>query len=95
MKTLSTTLCVLLCSILLNAQPPQAFKYQAVARDNAGNVLANQNVSFQISILQEESSTSTIVVYTETHDKTTNEFGLVNLEIGNGAAVPSGSYFSW
>ncbi len=39
-------------------------KYQAVARDNAGNVLNNQLISFRISILQGSSTGTT--VYQET-----------------------------
>ena len=86
MKKLTITLTmVIVVTITAIAQAPQAFRYQAVARDNAGNVLVNQNVSFQISIL--EGSTSWAAVYVETHDTITNEFGLVNLEIGNGAVV--------
>ena len=46
---------VMLVSALFS-QPPQAFKYLAVARDNAGNVIANQNVSFRIGILQGSAS---------------------------------------
>jgi uncharacterized protein (TIGR02145 family) len=67
------------------SQTPQAFKYQAAARDAAGSLLNNQDVSFQISIL--EGGMSGPVVYTETFDTTTNSFGLVNLEIGNGSPI--------
>ncbi len=76
------------------AQAPQAFKYQAIARDINGAILASQNVSFQISILQgSESGTS---VYTETQTATTNQFGLANLNIGTGSLV-SGNFsaISW
>jgi len=74
------------------AQTPQAFKYQAVARDASGNVLANKPVSFKISILS--GSVSGIVVYSETHaGKTTNAFGLIDLEIGKGTVV-SGTFTS-
>jgi len=59
-------------AITVLAQAPKAFKYQAVARDNAGNILANQNVSFHISILQ--GSASGTSVCTETHNTTTNKF---------------------
>lgn len=38
----------------------QKFKYQAIAKNNTGDILANQNVSFQISIL-EGSTTGTAV----------------------------------
>ena len=67
------------------AQAPQTFKYQAVARDAGGQVIQNQNVSFLVSILQ-GSSTGT-AVYTEGQTATTNDFGLVSLEIGNGIPV--------
>jgi uncharacterized protein (TIGR02145 family) len=81
---------MLIVSILLSlsilAQTPQSFRYQAVARDNSGNVLANQVVSFQISILS--GSVSGAVAYSETHvGLSTNAFGLVELEIGNGTPV--------
>jgi hypothetical protein len=82
MKKLTLMLVTIVISFSSISQTPQAFKYQAVVRDNSGNILANQNVSFQISILQ--GSASGASVCTETYDATTNEFGLVNLEIGNG-----------
>jgi len=85
MKKITLTFAIFLTAITLIAQPPQSFKYQAVVRDSIGNILANNNVSFQISILQ--GSITGTSVYTETHDTTTNEFGLVNLEIGNGTIV--------
>lgn len=85
MIKITLTFSVILSVLILFAQTPQAFKYQAVARDISGNVLQNQNVSFQISILQ--GSESGVNIYTETHDTTTNEFGLINLEIGKGEVV--------
>ena len=67
------------------AQVPDAFNYQAVVRNNAGEALANQNVSFKISILQ--GSASGTVLYAETHTASTNAFGLVNLNVGDGTLV--------
>lgn len=67
------------------AQAPQAFKYQAIARDNSGNILMNQNVSFRISIVQ--GSSLGAIVYTETQSATTNQFGLANLNIGTGTVI--------
>ncbi|MBN1340274.1 MAG: hypothetical protein JXA03_13175, partial [Bacteroidales bacterium] len=55
------------------AQSPQAFKYQAVARDAGGQVIANQNVSFLISLLQ--GSQAGTPVYTEGHTAVTNDYG--------------------
>lgn len=65
------------------AQAPQQFNYQGVARDNGGNVLANQNIGLQMDIRQ--TTSSGLVVYSETHSVTTNNFGLFNIKIGNGS----------
>ena len=73
----------------LAAQTPNAFKYQAVVRNDAGQIIVNQAVGFRISILQ--NSASGAVVYSEEHTTQTNAFGLVNLEIGNGTIL-SGSF---
>jgi len=86
MKTRGLLLFLLLsifCGIV-SSQPP-AFKYQAVARDGEGNILSNQNVSFQFNILKGNSSGS--IVFSEIHSTTTNEFGLVSIVIGNGVQV--------
>ena len=89
MKKFTMFFGLLLLAAVTFAQAPQAFKYQAVARGNAGEILANQSVSFRMSILQ--GALPGTVVYTETHLATTNEFGLVTLEIGRGTPV-SGSF---
>jgi trimeric autotransporter adhesin len=64
---------------------PSAFSYQAVVRDAGGVIIANQTVGFRISILQ--GSAVGAAVYTEDHSTMTNDFGLANLEIGNGMPV--------
>jgi hypothetical protein len=74
---------------IINAQSPDMFNYQAVARDDQGNVLSNQDVGIKISILQ--GSANGTVVYEEEHSKTTNDQGLVNLMIGNGSVL-SGTF---
>lgn len=90
MKNLFTTvICLILTIGLISAQVPNTFKYQAVVRDNAGQVLASKTVGFRISILQTSAAGS--VIYTEKHTAQTNAFGLVNLEIGNGTIV-SGAF---
>lgn len=76
-------LCIgLVTAVMLFAQSPAAFNYQAVVRDATGNVKANQDVSFWITILQ--GTAEGTAVFGETHSVQTNEFGLANLEIGNG-----------
>ena len=72
-------------SLVSFAQTPAAFKYQAVARQANGAIIPNQAVSFRISIIQ--NNTSGAVVYSETHQPTTNKMGLVTLEIGKGTTI--------
>ena len=83
----------LLISSLIFAQAPQAFKYQAVVRDNAGNLLIEQNVDFQIDIIQ--GAVDGTPVYSETHTSSTNTFGLVTLEIGTGTTTGDFSAIEW
>ena len=66
-------------AIITFAQPPQALKYQTVVRDGAGDILQNQAVSLRMSI--RESTAYGPIAYRETHSVTTNEFGLVSIEI--------------
>jgi hypothetical protein len=54
-------------------------------RDGDGETVTSQLVSFRLSILQGDASGTN--VYTETHATITNQFGLANLEIGNGTVV--------
>lgn len=75
--------------LLLEAQSPQSFSYQAIVRGSDANPLADQTVSVQVKIHQGNDTGP--VVYCETHSPTTNPFGLVNLEIGQGSIV-SGSF---
>jgi len=85
MKKIAFTSIILLCLITLRAQVPAGFTYQAVVRNSSGEIIADQPVKFQISIL--EGSKTGTPVYVETHNVTTNEFGLANLVIGNGTFV--------
>ncbi len=86
MKKLSTILLALatLFSTHLFAQfVPEGFSYQTVLRNSAGNALANQPVSILFSI--KSGAPNGPVAYAEKHVATTNELGLVNLVIGQGA----------
>ncbi|HXC03968.1 MAG TPA: hypothetical protein VNZ86_04400, partial [Bacteroidia bacterium] len=78
-------------SLATFAQSPHLFKYQTVARNASGALIANQSVSFRISILKESAQGQ--IVYQETHLASTNEFGLATLSIGGGNVV-SGSFNS-
>ena len=74
-------------------QAPQAFKYQAVVRNNTGNIISEQSVSIQIDILKGSSEGTS--VYSETHLAETNASGLVSLEIGNGASSDDFTAINW
>lgn len=86
-KMLSGLLFCLAALIHINAhaQAPQAFPYQAVARDISGNLIANQSVSLRFSVLQ-GSSTGT-VLYQEKHTITSTSLGLCNVNIGQGVVL--------
>jgi hypothetical protein len=60
---------------------PLGMKYQAVARDSKGQIIANQKISLKITLLSDGNNTT---YYTEVHDITTNELGLFTLVVGEG-----------
>jgi hypothetical protein len=65
------------------SQIPNTFHYQAVIRDVQGKILESKDVIFRFSISSDSLDTNSIVYQEEQRTKT-NEFGLVNLEIGTG-----------
>src|ERR1044072_9404293 len=88
MKRLYALLAALLLITVVHAQAPQQIKYQGVARDAAGAVIANGTITVQFDI-HSGSATGTIV-YTETHTRlTTNQFGLFSISIGSVTPFPS------
>ena len=90
MKKLYTiTLSFLLILNLATAQVPQGFKYQTAIRDNNGAVIANKLVSIKLSLLTGSANGTT--VYSEIHKVATNDFGVANLNVGNGT-VSSGNF---
>jgi uncharacterized protein (TIGR02145 family) len=82
MKKIYTTLVLLLLTVNLWGQVPQQFSYQAVVRDENGQILKNQKISIRIAVLKD--TTNGIVVYQETHQAFSNENGLISLQIGAG-----------
>ena len=75
--------------ISIFGQAPAGMKYQAVLRDSRGNIKVNTATTINIDIL--EGGSSRKIVYSENHYTTTNIYGLINLEIGNGS-VTNGSF---
>jgi hypothetical protein len=72
-------------SVVAYAQPHQAFNYQAVVRDDSGNLISNHAVSVLISIINGYESGP--VIYQETHLVNTNDFGMISLAVGEGTPV--------
>lgn len=72
---------------LVNAQAPQALNYQAVARTADGVIIPTQAVSVRFSVLDQSVTGTTL--YSETHQTTTNSYGLFTLAIGKGTPVTS------
>jgi hypothetical protein len=81
---------ILLCFVpvlfsLGQTSVPGAFKYQGIIRDAEGDPLINDAVTLKFSV-RSGGETGTIV-YQETHSTATNEFGLVNLNVGQGNPI--------
>ncbi len=83
------TLLAILLAVAAMAQSPEMINYQAVLRNSAGDISQNQTVSVEIVI--HSGSANGPTVYSETHNASTNEYGLVNLQIGNGSGA-SGNF---
>lgn len=88
-KLLLISICFLLSMGLLQAQVPDMFNYQGVARNSSGAPLANQAISLRISIMDPTNA----VLFSETHATTTNAYGLYTAQVGTGTVV-SGSFAS-
>lgn len=77
--------CFAAVSLTQAQQMPQGMKYQAVARNLLGGVMANQPVTLKISLTSKGIGTSK-AHYSETHTVTTNALGLFDLTVGGGKA---------
>ena len=84
-KNIYTILVALLISASVFAQAPEKMSYQAVIRNSSDQLIVNQGIGMQISILQ--ASVTGTAVYVERHFPTTNTNGLVSIEIGMGTLV--------
>lgn len=84
-KFFSFLCCFWLLATLVTAQTPEAFHYQAVVRNKAGDLLKAQSIDVQISILK--SSPTGIAVYQETHTTQTSGAGTIALQVGKGTPM--------
>jgi trimeric autotransporter adhesin len=66
------------------AQPSNKINYQAVARSSSGAILANQTVGLRLTV---ENGPGGPVIYQERQTPTTNQFGLLTVQIGGGTPL--------
>ena len=84
MKQLFSSILLLLFTITVLAQAPQAINYQGVARNASGVAYAGQQINVRLSI--HTGTPDGTVEYSETRNVTTNQFGLFNVQIGSAGA---------
>jgi len=83
-------LALLCCLKPLFGQAPQGFNYQCIVRDAANAPVTNQTVSLLFSLRNGDPAGP--VEYEESHTINTNNFGLINLVVGQG--TPSTGTFT-
>jgi hypothetical protein len=90
-KIIKKLLLILLCLPMIGfgQSVPQGINYQAVARDANGDVLMNQALTIQFSVISD--ITTSAVSWQETHTVSTNDYGLYTAIIGQGIATSVGS----
>ena len=84
-KHIALILITVLSSVQLTAQSPQGFNYQATVRNNAGELLVNQNANFQFTIVQ--GSPTGTSLYVESHTTQSDDLGQVVLRVGQGSTL--------
>lgn len=87
-KLLLSFILFIFCSIVF-AQAPQKLSYQAMIRNNNNSLIINQTIGMRISVIQ--GSINGSIVYIERQTPTTNNIGLISIEIGSN---PSGLNFN-
>ncbi|MBR9758163.1 MAG: hypothetical protein GYB39_08755 [Algicola sp.] len=84
MKTKILPLLALLFMLSGTATAQKGINYKALIKDNSGNVVANQNITIEFSILEGPEIGFLDPVYIETHTVTTDANGIVIANIGEG-----------
>ncbi len=84
---------ILLFANKLHSQVPQKFSQQMTVYDSDNDLMAGENISVKIRILQSTPTGS--AVYTELHSVTTNENGVAFLDVGTGITDDNFSNINW
>ncbi|WP_420571052.1 hypothetical protein [Kordia sp.] len=93
MKKTLLSILTLFITLTAFAQAPDLINYQAIIRNDQGNLIQDSNIGMRISILQ--TNTTGTAVYTETHTASTNTNGLVTILIGDGSTSDDFSTIDW
>ncbi|MBF4464321.1 hypothetical protein [Flavobacterium sp. LC2016-12] len=94
MKIALTILLFLTFTFTVLAQAPEKMSYQAIIRAQDNSLIMNSRISLKVIIHQ--STVNGTTVYQETHSPTTNNNGLVSLEIGTGTvSIGNFSKIAW
>ncbi|MCQ2605322.1 MAG: hypothetical protein MJ204_02120 [Bacteroidales bacterium] len=83
MKRIFLFIAMVMMSVLTMAQAPKKMNFQALVRNSSNELVTNQMISMEISVL----NGSNTAVYTETQSVTTNANGVATLVIGEGKAT--------
>ena len=83
MKRLLLTVAFLFMALVATFAQNDKLSYQAVVRNSANELVANENITVVISILNGTTADAP-VAYSEQHTVTTNQNGLMSLLIGDG-----------
>ena len=81
-KILFSLILLFILIIKSYSQAPEAFSFQAIARDSLNNLLINTKLLFRISIIYATADGK--AEYIESFNAVTNQFGIANLKIGKG-----------
>lgn len=74
------------CLIAMGSWAQDGINYKAIIKDNNGNLVTNELVQVQLLIIQ-----GTTTLYSETHSPTTDDNGIILINIGEGTPI-SGSF---
>ncbi len=76
---------LLFAPFLILAQAPEGINYQAVMRKSNGVIITNQDMSFEIQIVQ--GNINGVLSYSENINNSTNGQGIVDFIIGGGTTI--------
>jgi len=93
MKRSYISIIVLVLALSVSAQAPLSFKYQAYLRNADGTIRGSEFVTLQLRILQ--GTINGAAEYTEVHNTSTNNHGLVSVNVGGGSTSSNMSAIQW